>query len=89
LLGWAKWTLTSGIRGMGCEAAVGADEAARFSPTSSTEGGHTQHIRETFLPSFSPGFWDGVSSLLIVGLYAHKRPERRLSVGLGQIDANI
>jgi hypothetical protein len=59
-----------------------------FSPTSPTEGGHTQHIRERFLPPFSPGFWDGVGFLLIVGLCAHKRPKRRLSDGLGQVDAN-
>jgi hypothetical protein len=70
-------------------AAVGAGEAGWFSPTSPTEGGHTQHIRERFLPPFSPGFWDGVDFLLIIRLYAHKRPERRLSAGMGQVDANI
>jgi hypothetical protein len=59
-----------------------------FSFTSPTEGGHTQYIRERFLPPFSPGFWDRVGFLFIVGLHVHKRPERGMSVGLGQINAN-
>jgi hypothetical protein len=53
------------------------------------EGGHTQHIRERFLPPFGPGFWDGVGFLLIVGLSAHKHPKCGMSVGLGQVDASI
>lgn len=46
----------------------------KFSPTSPTGGGHDQLISERFFPPFSVGFWDGVGSLVVVGLCAHKHP---------------
>jgi hypothetical protein len=102
VLGWTKWTLTSGIRARFRHARLGGFLGGwdvrgccwlvrlyEFSPTSPTEGGHTQHIREKFIPPFNPGFWDRVGSLLIIGMCAHKHPKCRLSAGLGQMDANI
>jgi hypothetical protein len=73
---------------MGCQGLQDWWRLLEFSPKSPTEGGHTQHIRERFLPPFSLGFWDRVSSFLIVGLCAHKRPECRPSARLGQVKAN-
>jgi hypothetical protein len=68
--------------------AIGAGEAVWFSFTSFMEGSYTQHIKGRFLPPFSLGFWDRVGFLLIFGLCTYKRPERKLSAGLGQVDAN-
>jgi hypothetical protein len=61
--------------------------AGDFSPTSLAGGGHDQLIRESFLSPISPGFWDGMGSLLNVGscarLWARKRPNATRVCGAG------
>jgi hypothetical protein len=78
-----EWTLTFGMRAIVTMTFLGEWDVRQllaqvklfmFSATSPTRRDGDQLIRKNFPPPVSPSIWDGVGSLLVVGLYVYKYP---------------